>query len=118
MYVHVHLPFQTTSAVDDLKAVEGSNGTGPGKASTAANEVSEELLACLLAIFSQKSASSGQDEERVSPPSVSGSCGSSSADPYCVPEFGWRDIGRYKQFRSVDMNTCAGDDSALGQRLK
>ncbi|ONM03688.1 hypothetical protein ZEAMMB73_Zm00001d031807 [Zea mays] len=110
--------FQTTSAVEDHKAVEGSNGTGPSKASTAANEVSEELLACLLAIFSQKSASSGQDEERVSLPPVSGSCGSSSADPYCVPEFGWRDIGRYKQFRSVDMNTCAGDDSALGQRLK
>lgn len=110
--------FQTTSAVDDLKAVEGSNGTGPGKASTAANEVSEELLACLLAIFSQKSASSGQDEERVSPPSVSGSCGSSSADPYGVPEFGWRDIRRNKQLRLVNTNISAGDDSALGQRLK
>lgn len=110
--------FQTTSAVEDHKAVEGSNGTGPGKASTAANKVSEELLACLLGIFSQKSASSGPDEEQLSPPSVSGSCGSSSADPYGVPEFGWRDIGRYKQFQSVDTNISAGDDSALDQRLK
>jgi hypothetical protein len=55
---------------------------------------------------------------RVSPPSVSGSCGSSSADPYGVPEFGWRDIRRYKQFRSVDTNISAGDDSALGQIVK
>ncbi|PWZ16382.1 hypothetical protein Zm00014a_041779 [Zea mays] len=54
---------------------------------------------------------------RVSPPSVSGSCGSSSADPYGVPEFGWRDIRRYKQFRSVDTNISASNDSALGQRL-
>ncbi|PWZ33200.1 hypothetical protein Zm00014a_034580 [Zea mays] len=113
-----HVGFQTTSAVEDHKFVEGSNGTGPGKASTTTNEVSEELLACLLAIFSQKSASSGQDEERVSPPSVSGSCGSSSVDPYSVLEFGWRDIRRYKQLRSVDTNISAGDDSALGQRLK
>lgn len=112
-----HVGFQTTSAVEDHKFVEGSNGTGPGKASTTTNEVSEELLACLLAIFSQKSASSGQDEERVSPPSVSGSCGSSSVDPYSVLEFGWRDIRRYKQLRSVDTNISAGDDSALGQRL-
>jgi hypothetical protein len=55
---------------------------------------------------------------RVSPPLVSGSCGSSSADPYGVPEFGWRDIRRYKQFRSVETNISAGNDSALGQRLK
>lgn len=53
-----------------------------------------------------------------SSPSVSGSCGRSSADPYGVPEFGWRDIRRYKQFRSVDTNISAGDDSALGQIVK
>lgn len=116
--MYVHLPFQTTSAVEDHKAVEGSNGTGPGKASTTMNEVSEELLACLLAIFSRKSASSGQDEERVSPPSVFGSCRSSSIDPYGVPEFGWRDIRRNKQLRLVNTNISAGDDSALSQRLK
>ncbi|PWZ28632.1 Histone deacetylase 5 [Zea mays] len=60
----------------------------------------------------------GEMRCRVSPPSVSGSCGRSSADPYGVPEFGWRDIRRYKQFRSVDTNISTGDDSALGQRLK
>ncbi|XP_066331260.1 uncharacterized protein [Miscanthus floridulus] len=114
--------FQTTSTMEDHKAIDGGKGIDPDKASTAANKVSEELLTCLLAIFSQKSTSSSQDDERVSPPSVSGSCESSS-DPYGVLEFGWRDIGRYKQFRSVDATTfgtniSAGDASALGRRLK
>jgi hypothetical protein len=108
--------------MQDHKAIDGGNGIDADKASTAANKVSEELLTCLLAIFSQKSTSSSQDEERVSPPSVSGSCKNRS-DPYGVLEFGWRDIGRYKQFRSVDAtsfdtNISAGDASALGRRLK
>ncbi|CAD6265171.1 unnamed protein product [Miscanthus lutarioriparius] len=114
--------FQTTSTMEEHKAIDGGNGNDPDKASTAANKISEELLTCLLAIFSQKSTSSSQDDERVSTPSVSGSCGSSS-DPYGVLELGWRDIGRYKQFRSVDAtsfgtNISAGDASALGRRLK
>ncbi|XP_021321107.1 uncharacterized protein LOC8083554 isoform X3 [Sorghum bicolor] len=114
--------FQTTSTMEDHKAIDGGNGIDPDKASTAVNKVSEELLTCLMAIFSQKSTSSSRDEERVSPPSVSGSSGSSS-DPYGVLEFGWRNIGRYKQFRSVvatsfDRNISASDASALGRRLK
>lgn len=75
MFFHVHLPCQTTSTMEDHKAIDGSNGIDADKASTAANKVSEELLTCLLAIFSQKSTSSNQDEERVSPPSASGSGG-------------------------------------------
>ena len=129
MSLHAHLPpFQTTSTVEDHKAIDGSNGID---SDTAANKVSEELVTCLLAIFSQMSTSGGQDEDRASSPSVSGSCESSSdgacagtGDPYGVlDKFGWRDIGRYKQFRSVDAasfdtNVSAGDAAALGRRLK
>lgn len=137
MSLHVHLPFQTTSTVEDQKAIDGSNGIGIDSetASTAGNKVSEELLTCLMAIFSQMSSTStSHDEERASSssPLVSGSCESSSdggtcagtGDPYGVLEFGWRDIGRYKQFRSVDAasfdtNVSAGDAAAaLGRRLK
>ena len=133
MSLHAHLPpFQTTSTVEDHKAIDGSNGID---SDTAANKVSEELVTCLLAIFSQMSTSGGQDEDRASSPSVSGSCESSSdgacagtGDPYGVlDKFGWRDIGRYKEFRSVDAasfdtNVSAGDAAAaaaaLGRRLK
>jgi len=119
--------------VEDHKAIDGSNGID---SDTAANKVSEELVTCLLAIFSQMSTSGGQDEDRASSPSVSGSCESSSdgacagtGDPYGVlDKFGWRDIGRYKEFRSVDAasfvtNVSAGGDdaaaaAALGRRLK
>ncbi|OEL35549.1 hypothetical protein BAE44_0003429, partial [Dichanthelium oligosanthes] len=119
---------QTTSTVEDHKSVDGSNGIDSDTATTAANKVSEELLTCLLAIFSQMSTSSSQGEEKASSPSVSGSCESSSdaacaGDPYGVLEFGWRDIGWYKQFRSVDAgsfdtNAPAGNAAALGRKLK
>ncbi|KAK8451293.1 hypothetical protein SEVIR_6G189400v4 [Setaria viridis] len=121
---------QTTSTVEDHKAIDGSNGIDSDMASTAANKVSEELLTCLMAIFSQMSTSRSHDEEQASSPSVSGSCESSSdgacagtGDPYGVLEFGCRDIGWYKQFRSVDAasfdtNVSAGDAAALGRRLK
>lgn len=126
MSLHVHLPFQTTCTVED----RNSNGIDSDMASTSANKVSEELLTCLLAIFSQMNGSSSQGEERASSPSVSGSSKSSSdgvcagtGDPYGVLEFGWRDIGQYKQFRSVDAtsfdkNVSSGDAAALGRRLK
>ncbi|KAL6858829.1 hypothetical protein ACP4OV_017831 [Aristida adscensionis] len=116
---------QTTSSVEDHEALDMSHGVDSDKASTAANKVSEELLTCLLAIFSQMSSTGGHDEDPASSPSVSGSCESSSdgaGDPYGVQGFGWRDIGPYKQFRTVDAasfdkNNLAGD-AALGRRLK
>ncbi|WVZ92502.1 hypothetical protein U9M48_038561 [Paspalum notatum var. saurae] len=123
----------TSGTMGDHKAIGGgSNGIDADKeASTPANEVSEELLTCLLDIFSQMSTSGSQGgEERASSPSVSGSSKSSSSDaacagdPYGVLDFGWRDIGRYKQFRSVDAasfdtDVSAGDATAvLGRRLK
>uniref|UniRef100_A0A0A9D3P0 DUF547 domain-containing protein n=1 Tax=Arundo donax TaxID=35708 RepID=A0A0A9D3P0_ARUDO len=73
------------------------------------------------------STSSNQDEERASSPSVSGSCESSSdgacaGDPYGVLDFGWRDIGPYRQFRTVDATSFDPDafagDTVLGRRLK
>nr|CAB3481239.1 unnamed protein product [Digitaria exilis] len=119
-------PGRSLSQVED----RNSNGIDSDMASTSANKVSEELLTCLLAIFSQMNGSSSQGEERASSPSVSGSSKSSSdgvcagtGDPYGVLEFGWRDIGQYKQFRSVDAtsfdkNVSSGDAAALGRRLK
>ncbi|KAG8087403.1 hypothetical protein GUJ93_ZPchr0010g10864 [Zizania palustris] len=77
------------------------------KFSTSANKVSEELMTCLLNIFSQMRSSDGQDEARSSSPSASGSCESSgdgarAGDPYGVLESGSRDdIGPYKQFQAV-----------------
>ncbi|CAL4999335.1 unnamed protein product [Urochloa decumbens] len=121
---------QTTSTVEGHKSIDGSNGIDSDTSSTAANKVSEELLKCLMTIFSHMSSSGRQDEERASSPSVSGSCESSSdgacpgtGDPYGVLEFGCRDIGRYKQFRSVDAasfdtNISASDAAGLGRRLK
>ncbi|TVU05547.1 hypothetical protein EJB05_48713 [Eragrostis curvula] len=119
---------QSTSTVEDHhQTLDDSNGIDGDKASTLANRVSEELLTCLMAIFSQMSTSSTQDEERASSPSVSGSCASSSdggwaaGDPYGVLEFGWRDIGPYKQFRAVDAASLDQDVFAgtlLGRRLK
>ncbi|CAL5005736.1 unnamed protein product [Urochloa decumbens] len=121
---------QTTSTVEGHKSVDSSNGIDLDTSSTAANNVSEELLTCLVAIFSQMSTSGRQDEERASSPSVSSSCEASSdgsgtvtGDPYGVLEFGCRDIGRYRQFRSVDAasfdtNVSASDAAALGRRLK
>ncbi|KAL6646028.1 hypothetical protein ACP70R_017636 [Stipagrostis hirtigluma subsp. patula] len=118
---------QTTSTVEDYEVLDVNNGVGSDKASTGANKASEELLRCLLAIFSQMSTSNGQEEERASPPSVSGSCERSSdsacaGDPYGVLDFGWRDIGPYKQFRAVDAaafdKSNSAGDAALGRRLK
>lgn len=124
MLLHLHYPFQPTSTVEHHhQAIDDTNSTDPDKASTSANRVSEELLTCLMTIFSQMS----HDEERQSSPSVSGSCASSSdgacaGDPYGVQEFGWRDIGPYKHFRAVapasfDQDVFAGD-TLLGRRLK
>ncbi|KAG2584519.1 hypothetical protein PVAP13_6KG310200 [Panicum virgatum] len=74
---------QTTSTVEDHKAIDGSNGID---SDTAANKVSEELVTCLLAIFSQMSTSGGQDEDRASSPSVSGSCEAAQTAPAPAPE--------------------------------
>jgi hypothetical protein len=128
MFLNLHRPFQSTSTVEARhKALDDSNGIDADKASTLTNKVSEELLTCLMAIFSQMSTYSGQDDERASSPSVSGSCASSSdcvctGDPYGVVEFGWRDIGPYKHFRAVDAalldhNVFAGY-THLSRRLK
>jgi hypothetical protein len=100
-------------------------------------KLSEELLRCLLTIFSRmgSAAAAGQgqgDEDQQAPsPSVSGSSersGSEDAypqDPYGIQELGARDIGPYKRFHVVDAacfdpNALAGDgdDTPLVRRLQ
>lgn len=81
------------------------------------NKLSEELLRCLLTIFSQigSAATGGQDEEQPLSPSVSGSCESSEdaypQDPYGILELGTRDIGPYKRFHVID--AASFDQNAL-----
>ncbi|XP_062194802.1 uncharacterized protein LOC133897976 isoform X2 [Phragmites australis] len=126
-------PAQTTSAAPDRKRPAEAAGSNPDKASqvdsTVPNKLSEELLRCLLTIFSQMgSAAGGQgDEEQQAPsPSVSGSSESLEdaypQDPYGILELGARDIGPYKRFHvvdaaSFDRNALAGD-TLLSRRLK
>ncbi|KAK8950684.1 hypothetical protein KSP39_PZI003076 [Platanthera zijinensis] len=94
------------------------------------NKLSEEILRCLLSIFSRisspKNAAMEVVESGISP-SVSGSSDGfeieEPLDPYDIcSEFGRRDIGPYKHLheleaRSVDRNLCA-NSLFLIQRLK
>uniref|UniRef100_A0A0E0LVW9 Ternary complex factor MIP1 leucine-zipper domain-containing protein n=1 Tax=Oryza punctata TaxID=4537 RepID=A0A0E0LVW9_ORYPU len=116
--------FQTVRSVKDYRGTEDTTVIDSENISTEANEVSEELLTCLLNIFSQIRSSSDKDEDRSPSPSVSGSEGVTYAgDPYGVLELGSRDIGPYKQFRAVDatsfdQNVFDSTNSLLGRRLK
>ncbi|KAJ1289998.1 hypothetical protein BS78_02G208300 [Paspalum vaginatum] len=103
--------------------------------SSVPNKLSEELLRCLLAIFSRMGSATGggHDEDPQAPsPSVSGSSeGSEDAypqpqDPYGILELGARDIGPYKRFHVVDVasfdrDALAGDGDTpppLARRLR
>jgi hypothetical protein len=97
--------------------------------SSVASKLSEELLRCLVTIFSRMGSSAaggqGDEEQHVPSPSVSGSSSSEDAypqDPYGVLELGTRDIGPYKRLHvvdaaSFDRNAAAGD-ALLSRRLK
>ncbi|KAF0908539.1 hypothetical protein E2562_026330 [Oryza meyeriana var. granulata] len=118
--------FQTVSTVKDHKGTEDTTVVDSGNISTEANTVSEELLTCLLNIFSQMRSSNDQDEDRSSSPSVSGSCESSdgacAGDSYGVLELSSRDVGPYKQFRAADATSfdqnVFDSNTLLGRRLK
>uniref|UniRef100_J3MY89 Ternary complex factor MIP1 leucine-zipper domain-containing protein n=2 Tax=Oryza brachyantha TaxID=4533 RepID=J3MY89_ORYBR len=127
-------PAQTISTVTvpDRKRVADAGSNNADKAShddsSVPNRLSEELLRCLLAIFSQMGSSSagGQDEEQALSPSVSGSCESSEdaypQDPYGILEFGTRDVGPYKRFHVIDATsfdqTMLENDTILARKLK
>lgn len=91
------------------------------------NKLSEEILKCLMNIFSQMSLSEKSEEEQCTSPSVSGSSSASSdstdsGDPYGILDFGKRDIGSYKNFIVVDGSSfnpnLVGDSPLLIRRLK
>uniref|UniRef100_A0A0E0IKV6 DUF547 domain-containing protein n=1 Tax=Oryza nivara TaxID=4536 RepID=A0A0E0IKV6_ORYNI len=124
---------QTISTVPDRKRLADTVSNNSEKASqddsSVPNRLSEELLRCLLAIFSQMggSSASGQDEEQAAlSPSVSGSCESSEdaypQDPYGILEFGTRDVGSYKRFHVIDATsfdqTAMENDTMLTRKLK
>ncbi|XP_072980905.1 uncharacterized protein [Typha angustifolia] len=77
--------------------------------SSSPNKLSEEILNCLLCIFSPMSSSDSMEDELETSPSVSGSSGSledaDSRDPYGILELGRRDIGPYKHFRLVEASS-------------
>ncbi|RCV12027.1 hypothetical protein SETIT_2G235000v2 [Setaria italica] len=134
-------PAQTTSAATpDRKRPADASASNRNKAtsqddSSVPNKLSEELLQCLLTIFSRMGSAGGGhgDEDQQAPsPSVSGSSESSGSgsedaypqDPYGILELGARDIGPYKRFHvvdaaSFDRNAVAGDGDAFhARRLK
>ncbi|PAN12834.1 hypothetical protein PAHAL_2G294000 [Panicum hallii] len=134
-------PAQTTSAAaPDRKRPANASASNCDKAtsqdgSSVPNKLSEELLRCLLTIFSRMGSATGGrrgDEDRQAPsPSVSGSSESSGSedaypqDPYGIQELGARDIGPYKRFHvvdaaSFDRNALAGGDGDAfhARRLK
>lgn len=128
---------QAISTVPDRKRVADAAGNNSEKAATqdgssAPNRLSEELLSCLLTIFSQMGSSaaaapptSGQDEEQQPlSPSVSGSSSEDAypQDPYGILELGGRDVGPYRRLHvidasSFDRNALAGN-TLLARRLK
>jgi hypothetical protein len=91
------------------------------------NKLSEELLKCLMSIFSQMSLSEKSEEEQSTSTSVSGSSSicsdsSDSGDPYGILDFGKRDIGSYKNFIVVEGSSfnpnLVGESSLPRRRLK
>ncbi|CAN6204707.1 unnamed protein product [Urochloa humidicola] len=131
-------PAQTTTADRKRPADASATGTGSNRDKSAShddssvpNKLSEELLQCLLIIFSRMGSAAGGhgDEEQQAPsPSVSGSSESSGSsedaypqDPYGILELGARDIGPYKRFHvvdaaSFDRDALAGDGDAFHAR--
>ncbi|KAG1366605.1 hypothetical protein COCNU_13G003950 [Cocos nucifera] len=99
---------------------EANESSGP-------NKLSEDVLKCLVSIFSRMSSPKNTVEEREMSPSVSGSSESSEdtgfRDPYgiCL-EFGRRDIGPYKHCRAVESSSINSNvvmsAPILARRLK
>ncbi|XP_073104209.1 uncharacterized protein [Elaeis guineensis] len=95
--------------------------------SSGPNKISEDILRCLVSIFSQMSSPKSTMEDMEMSPSVSGSSVSSEEndfqDPYGICfEFGRRDIGPYKhccavEASSVDPNVITSAP-LLNRRLK
>jgi hypothetical protein len=136
LYVYSALFTQTISAAPDRKGIaDAASNNNSGKVSedgsSAPNRLSEELLSCLLTIFSQMGspaapAAGGQQDEEQQPlsPSVSGSSSEDAypQDPYGILELGSRDVGPYRRLHvidaaSFDRNALAGS-TLLARRLK
>ncbi|KAK1631470.1 hypothetical protein QYE76_005785 [Lolium multiflorum] len=122
---------QTISAVPDRKGVADAVSNNSGKVfqdgSSAPNRLSEELLSCLLTIFSQMgSPAAPAEEEQQQPlsPSVSGSSSEDAypQDPYGILELGVRDVGPYKRLHVIDATSfnrnALASNTLLARRLK
>ena len=104
-------------SISDEAALEEASGP---------NKVSEDILKCLLSIYSQMSSPNCTEAEPETLLSVSGSCegfeGQGFQDPYGIcSEFGKRDIGPYKHFCSLEANSIdvnLATASLLTRRLK
>ncbi|XP_047049081.1 uncharacterized protein LOC124654097 [Lolium rigidum] len=122
---------QTISAVPDRKGVADAASNNSGKVfqdgSSAPNRLSEELLSCLLTIFSQMGSPAAPAEEEQQPlsPSVSGSSSEDAypQDPYGILELGGaRDVGPYRRLHVVDAasfdRNALASNTLLARRLK
>ncbi|XP_051188156.1 uncharacterized protein [Lolium perenne] len=122
---------QTISAVPDRKGIADAVSNNSGKVfqdgSSAPNRLSEELLSCLLTIFSQMGSPAAPADEEQQPlsPSVSGSSSEDAypQDPYGILELGGaRDVGPYKHLHVIDAasfdRNALASNTLLARRLK
>ncbi|XP_078433194.1 uncharacterized protein LOC144704592 isoform X2 [Wolffia australiana] len=90
---------------------------------TGPNKISEQLLRCLIMIFSGSDSGGSTDTSEASQPSISGKEERIFQDPYGIfSEFQPRDVGPYKRFVSVDARLAtagiAASPPALLRRLR
>ncbi|URE21510.1 hypothetical protein MUK42_11576 [Musa troglodytarum] len=111
---------------DEMTLCDASDEASLDK-STVPNKLSEDILKCLMNIFLRISSPKNTEDDMETSPSSSDSCESSgerdSQDPYGIcAEFGKRDIGPYKHFRSVEVISKSQNflmaSSSLKCRLK
>ncbi|XP_047049515.1 uncharacterized protein LOC124654559 [Lolium rigidum] len=116
-------------AAQTISAAPASNNSGKVSldGSSAPNRLSEELLSCLLTIFSQMGSPAAPADEEQQPlsPSVSGSSSEDAypQDPYGILELGGaRDVGPYRRLHVIDAasfdRNALASNTLLARRLK
>lgn len=107
---------------DEMTLCDASDEASLDK-STVPNKLSEDILKCLMNIFLRISSPKNTEDDMETSPSSSDSCESSgerdSQDPYGIcAEFGKRDIGPYKHFRSVEVISKSQNFLMVSSSLK
>lgn len=99
--------------VTDIEVLEAGfhrNSNAVNEEESGPNKLSEDILKCLMSIFSRMSSQRNSIVDFEMPSSLSSSSDSPEGidfrDPYNVcKEFGKRDIGPYKHLRAIEANS-------------